>query len=175
MKVSYLNSIEEAGLDEQSLIVVCSLVSAIRRAAAAKIFPDHEQAYAIAVTNEGMSIIDLANANNSETAAEIIRQTCKEISAKTVILVSEAWKLEAPHEIGKYSDISKHPKAKEVIHISIETATNTVMGTATIKKKKIGVKKPTGELGQFEWLVCDLMKRDQAVFAELLPKQNNLF
>ncbi len=38
MKVSYLNSIEEAGLDEQSLIVVCSLVSAIRRAAAARSF-----------------------------------------------------------------------------------------------------------------------------------------
>ena len=173
MKVPYLNSFEDAGLDEQSLIVVCSLVAAIRHAAAAKIFP--EQAYAIAVTNEGMSIIDLANANNSETAAEIIRQTCKEISAKTVMLVSEAWHLEAPHEVGKYGHISKHPKAKEVIHISIETATNTVMGTATIKKKKIGVKKPTGELGQFKWLVCDLMKRDEAVFAELLPKQNNLF
>ncbi|WZB61916.1 hypothetical protein WJ968_32750 [Achromobacter xylosoxidans] len=173
MKVPYLNSIEEAGLDEQTLAVVCSLVSAIKKAAAAKIFP--VQAYAIAVTTEGMAMIDLANANNSETAAEIIRKTCQHISAKTVMLVTEAWHLEAPHEVGKYGHISKHPKAKEVIHISIETAANTVVGTATIKKKKIGVKKPTGELGEFKWLVCELMKRDEAVFGELLPKQNNLF
>lgn len=173
MKIPYLKDITEAGLDEQSLIVVCSLVAAIRHAAAAKIFS--EQAYAIAVTNEGMSIIDLANANNSETAAEIIRQTCKEISAKTVMLVSEAWQLETPHQIGKYGDISKHPKAKEVICISIETATNTVMGTATIKKKKIGVNKPTGELGEFKWFVCDLMSREEANYAELLPKQQPLF
>lgn len=175
MKIPYLKDITEAGLDDMTLTAVMGVVDATKNAAAMKVFPDNP--YAVAVTNDGMKIINLEFANDSEHAAEMVREACRQLSAKTVMIVAQGWHLDADEVANPESctNISKHPKAKEVIHISIETPTNTVAGIATINKKKIGVKKPTGELGEFKWLVCDLMSREEANYGELLPKQQPLF
>lgn len=175
MKIPYLKDVTEAGLDEATLTAVIAVVEATKHAASMKVFPDNP--YAVAVTSDGMKIINLDFANDSEQAAEMVREACRQLSAKTVMIVAQAWHLVADEVANPESctNISKHPKAKEAIYISIETSTNIVVGVATIKKKKIGLKKPTGELGEFKWLVCDLMSREEANFGELLPKQQPLF
>jgi hypothetical protein len=68
---------------------------------------------------------------DKERAMDIVREIVKELKADTTISILESYMLEASHPddydkaIKQYGSISKHPNAKEVIFISVETRYGT--------------------------------------------------